>query len=98
VSFGALIATLAAEVDFWTGADGTKVIDGVVIYFLVPSILALINATEIEVLEASTHVLQYPAETDRMAVLRIDRGAVWHHQARVPGSYCHRPDRDQCWR
>ncbi|CBF71399.1 hypothetical protein AN6757.2 [Aspergillus nidulans FGSC A4] len=42
------VTTLAAEVDFWTGADGTKVIDGVVIYFLVPSILALINATEIE--------------------------------------------------
>jgi amino acid transporter len=51
VSFGALIATLAAEVDFWTGADGTKAIDGVVIYFLVPFILALINATGIEVLE-----------------------------------------------
>ncbi|KAL3437019.1 amino acid permease-domain-containing protein [Aspergillus tetrazonus] len=48
VSFGALIATLAAEVDFWTGADGTKAIDGAVIYFLVPFILVLINATGIE--------------------------------------------------
>ncbi|KAL5001028.1 amino acid permease/ SLC12A domain-containing protein [Aspergillus recurvatus] len=49
VSFGALIATLAAEVDFWTGADGTKAIDGAVIYFLVPFILAIINATGIKV-------------------------------------------------
>ncbi|KAL6231206.1 hypothetical protein BDW75DRAFT_248082 [Aspergillus navahoensis] len=42
------VTTLAAEVDFWTGDDGTKAIDGVVIYFLVPFILVLINATGIE--------------------------------------------------
>ncbi|KAL4905103.1 hypothetical protein BDW74DRAFT_19060 [Aspergillus multicolor] len=61
VSFGALVATLAAEVDFWTGADGSKALDGVVVYFLVPLILVLVNATGIEVygsLEVATGAIK----------------------------------------
>lgn len=49
MSFGALIATLAAEVDFWTAANASKAIDGIVIYTIVPAILVLINSAGIEV-------------------------------------------------
>ncbi|KAL4783303.1 amino acid permease-domain-containing protein [Aspergillus varians] len=47
VSFGALIATLAAEMDFWPWAEGSKLIDGLV-YTLVPVILVLINLAGLE--------------------------------------------------
>ncbi|KAL4945256.1 hypothetical protein BDV06DRAFT_45157 [Aspergillus oleicola] len=49
VAFGAGIATLAAEVQFWTGADGNKLIDGPVIYTLIPLTLVLINSAAVEV-------------------------------------------------
>ncbi|KAL2826297.1 amino acid permease-domain-containing protein [Aspergillus cavernicola] len=48
LSFGAGIATLAAEVDFWTGANGDKAIDGVVIYLMIPLILVVINCAGVE--------------------------------------------------
>ncbi|RDW83665.1 Amino acid transporter [Aspergillus mulundensis] len=75
VSFGALIATLAAEVDFWTGADGSKALDGVVIYFLVPLILVLVNATGIEVygsLEVATGVIKIAC----LSVIIVALGAI----------------------
>ncbi|KAL2869111.1 uncharacterized protein BJX67DRAFT_371069 [Aspergillus lucknowensis] len=48
VGFGALLATLAAEADFWTGAAGNKAIDGGIIYLLIPAILIAINALRVE--------------------------------------------------
>ncbi|CEL10374.1 hypothetical protein ASPCAL13495 [Aspergillus calidoustus] len=44
VAFGALIATLAAEFDFWTGTGGNKVLDGSVIYLAIPLLLVATNA------------------------------------------------------
>ncbi|KAL2788661.1 amino acid permease-domain-containing protein [Aspergillus keveii] len=48
VAFGALIATLAAEVDFWTGSGGNKAIDGGVIYLAIPLLLVAINAINVQ--------------------------------------------------
>ncbi|KAL4951066.1 amino acid permease-domain-containing protein [Aspergillus filifer] len=49
VAFGASIATLAAEVQFWTGSQGNKIIDGTVIYTLIPLTLVLINSAAVEI-------------------------------------------------
>ncbi|KAL2812739.1 amino acid permease-domain-containing protein [Aspergillus granulosus] len=49
VGFGALIATLAAEFDFWTGTGGDEGIDGGIVYLLIPLILIAINALDIEI-------------------------------------------------
>ncbi|KAL4927347.1 amino acid permease-domain-containing protein [Aspergillus undulatus] len=49
VAFGALTATLAAEVNFWTGSDGSKTIDGLVVYTAIPLTLVLINTAGIEI-------------------------------------------------
>ncbi|KAL2841863.1 amino acid permease-domain-containing protein [Aspergillus pseudoustus] len=49
VGFGALIATLAAEFDFWTGTSGDKGIDGGIVYLLIPVILIAVNALDIEI-------------------------------------------------
>jgi hypothetical protein len=49
VAFGALIATLAAEFDFWTGTGGNKVLDGSVIYLAIPLLLVATNALGVKV-------------------------------------------------
>jgi hypothetical protein len=48
-----LIATLAAEVDFWTGSGGNKAIDGGVIYLAIPLLLVAINAINVQVWDCS---------------------------------------------
>ncbi|KAL4959993.1 amino acid permease/ SLC12A domain-containing protein [Aspergillus stella-maris] len=49
VAFGAGVATLAAEVQFWTGPQGNTIIDGTVIYTLIPLTLVLINSAAVEI-------------------------------------------------
>lgn len=46
VSFAALVVTTAAETEFWTN---NKSLQGTVIFFVLPVIMVIINATNIEV-------------------------------------------------
>ncbi|KAK7964951.1 hypothetical protein PG988_009955 [Apiospora saccharicola] len=46
VSFSALVVTLAAETEFWTNS---KVLQAIVMFLLLPAIMIVINATNIEV-------------------------------------------------
>jgi amino acid transporter len=46
ISFAALLATIAAEVEYWNNSPGIK---GTIIFLLVPLILVLINSLGIEV-------------------------------------------------
>ncbi|KAL3456861.1 amino acid permease-domain-containing protein [Aspergillus heterothallicus] len=104
VGFGALIATLAAEFDFWTGTSGDKGIDGGIIYLLIPLILIAINALDIEIygfLEVVTGCLKIACLLAIVGVLiAVNIGA--GKQGYIGGQYWHRskvhdPDAANNW-
>lgn len=49
MSFSTLVATSAAEFNFWPSISESPVIQGLIIYLLIPLILVFINAVRIEV-------------------------------------------------
>lgn len=49
MSFSTLVATSAAEFNFWPGISERPIIQGLIIYLLIPLILVFINAVRIEV-------------------------------------------------
>ncbi|OGE50939.1 hypothetical protein PENARI_c015G08367 [Penicillium arizonense] len=61
MSFSTLVATSAAEFNFWRGINDSRTIQGVVIYFLIPLILVLLNTMRIQIygwLEVATGSLK----------------------------------------
>jgi amino acid transporter len=49
MSFSTLVATSAAEFNFWRGINDSRTIQGVVIYFLIPLTLVFLNTMRIQV-------------------------------------------------
>jgi hypothetical protein len=49
MSFSTLVATSAAEFNFWPGINDRPVVQGLVIYLLIPLMLVFMNAVKIEV-------------------------------------------------